>query len=188
MRVLLPEALAELAGSKPIIVLLVEMDLTEPLYLNSSSLDLTFNGVTYYGTEGLGRVGAVKQTPAELPQLQFELSGVPSEMISLALSEPVQGKAARIKTAILSSSTGALLHTDIFWQGALDVMTITDGDPTATISVTAETAGIDFSRTASSPYTNDEQQRLHPGDLSLQFINDQVEQKIIWPAAVFFRQ
>jgi hypothetical protein len=85
MRSLSPAAAVVLAGSVVPMAILVEMDLTEPLNLNTSSLDLTIGGVTYYGTGALGQIDEIKETSAEIPQTGFTLAGADPTMISLAL-------------------------------------------------------------------------------------------------------
>ena len=188
MRALNAAALAAISGPNLPLALLVEMDLSAPLFLNTSNMDFVIGGSTYYGTKGLGKVAAVSDTAAEVKQLQFELAGVSSSIISVALTEPVQGKAVRLKVAIFDPATYAVLDTRLRWEGKLDVMTISDADPLATITVTAEHGGIDLARPSSSLYTDTEQQRLHAGDLFLQFLADQVEQRITWPSAEFFKR
>lgn len=187
MRALSPAATAALSRSPLPLALLVELELTLPLYLNTASLDLTLGGTTYYGTRGLGKIEAIAESPAEIKPLRFELSGVPGESIALALAEPVQGKPVRIKLALFDPDTYALLDVSLRWAGRLDVMTITDGDGTATITVQAEHAGIDLVRPQTSLYSNAEQQRLHPGDPSFQYIAEQADMKIVWPSAAYGR-
>lgn len=188
MRILSAPALAALAMSPIPLALLVEMDLSSSLNLNTSSLNLTIGTTTYLGTAGLGKIDAMDETPAEVKQLRFEMSGVPSGEIALALGEPVQGKAVRIKLAIFDPVTYQVLDTRLRWAGILDVMEISDGPQSATLSVTAEHAGIDLQRPFTSLYSNAEQQRLNPGDLAFQFNADQVDMRIIWPDATFGRQ
>jgi hypothetical protein len=167
------------------IVLLVEMDFSSTLYLNSSSLSITTGGNTYLGTAGLGKIEAIQESPAEIKQLKFELSGVPSTSISLALGEPVQGKAVKVSIAIFDPTTYAILGVHLRWAGLVDVMTIEDGVGTAIVSVTAEHAGTDLLRAYPSLYSDAEQQRLNPGDLAFRFNADQVEQRIVWPASTW---
>lgn len=188
MRTLTAGALAALQRNPLPMAALVEMDLTAPLFLNSSSLDLTYAGSTYLGTGGLGAVGAVQDTPAETRALEFTLSGVPATHIALALTEPVQGKAVRIKLGIFDPDTYELLDVSLAWSGTLDVMSIEDGASTATVSISAEHGGIDLLRPAVSLYSDAEQRRLHSADPSLQFMADQVDVRVIWPAAAWFRR
>lgn len=188
MRTVTPAAAAALASGHVMLVPLVEMDLSSPLYLNASPLDLDVRGTLYQGTRGLGKINAVADTPAEVCGLSFELSGVRTDALSLMLSEPVRGKAVRLKLAILNPADGSVLDVHQRWAGWLDVMSLSESGGTGTITVTAEHGGIDLTRPASSYYSDDEQQRLHPGDLFLQFMSDQVEQRITWPVAAWFRK
>lgn len=189
MRILTAPALAALALSPLPLAVLVEMDLSTPLNLNTSSLDLTIAGITYYGTRGLGKIEAVQESPSEIKQIKFEMAGVSSSSISLALSEPVQGKAVRIKLCVFDPVTYQILDTRLRWAGLLDVFTITD-DPRGqcTLNCTAEHAGIDLIRPITSYYSDTEQRRLNPGDLAFQFNADQVEQRVVWPDKNFGRQ
>lgn len=177
-----------LAGRLVPMAILVEMDLSSSLYLNSANLNLTVNGVTYLGTKGLGKVEPIRETAAETAQLRFEMSGVPSTNLALALAEPVQGKAVGIKTCIFDPATYQPLDVRLRWSGLLDVMSIDDGPDTATLSCTAEGAAVDLMRPVTSLYSNEEQQRLNPGDLSFQYVNDQADMRVIWPSAAWGRK
>jgi len=189
MRTLSSPALAALAGTVVPIAVLVEMDLQSGnLYLNTASVDLTLFSVTYYGTKGLGRIDAATDIAAEAKGLGFELSGVPATQIALALTEPVQGKAVRVKLAIFDPATYQIIAVDTRWSGFLDTMTIIDAQPTATIKVNAEHAGIDLFRPFNSVYSDAEQQRLNAGDTGLQFMSDQVDMRIVWPTADWFKK
>lgn len=186
MRSLSPTAAAALSGSVLLVAILVEMDLEEQLCLNTSSMDLTINGTTYLGAGGLGQIDAIKQAGTDLPQIKFSLAGVQASALALALEEPVQGKAVRIKLAIFDATTGALLDVRLRYAGYLDVMSISDGKDSATISVTSESSMLDLLRPKGLYYSDADQQALFPGDLAFQYVNDQVEAKIAWPSASFF--
>lgn len=188
MRSLATAAATALAGSVVSVAILVEMDLTVPLYLNTSSLPLVIGGATYLGLGTLGQIDAITESSGQLPKIRFTLSGVTPTLISLALQEPVQGKAVRIKLAVFDSATGALLDTRLRYSGYLDVMSITDDRSAATISVTSESSTLDLLRPRGTYYSDSDQQALMAGDLALQFVNDQVEQRIVWPAASFFKK
>lgn len=194
MRTLSGPAITALASATAPIALLVEMDLTSPLNLNTTNADIITGGKTYYGTKGLGKIGAINDTPAEIKGLSFELAGAPATSVALALTEKVQGKAVRIKLAVLDPADyTSVLDVQQCWAGALDVMTIADdvgdtGAGTSTIAVTAETLGIDLPRPRTSLLSDDEQQRLHSGDLFLQYLADQIDQRLIWPTRQFFQQ
>lgn len=188
MRTLSAPALAALLRSPLPIALLVEMDITSTVYLCTAGINLVVDGITYLGTGTLGRIDAVQESPAEIKPLRFELSGVPSGQIALALAEPVQGKAVRIKIAVLDPDTYQVIESRLRWQGRLDVFAIEDGPDTATLMCSAEHAAIDLLRTATVMYSDSEQRRLYSNDPSLQFLADQAEQRLVWPAASWGRQ
>jgi len=188
MRTLSAGELAALQVTPLPLALLVEMDLSSPLNLCTMGINITVGGITYLGAGGLGRIDAVQDSPAEIKPLSFELSGVPSTQIALALSEPVRGKAVRLKTLLFDPATYQPFTPRLRWQGLCDVMAIDEGSGTATIKVTAEHGAIDLLRPTVSYWSDAEQRRLFAGDPSLQFQADQVEQKIVWPAASYGRK
>jgi hypothetical protein len=188
MRTLSTAGAAALQGAVVCMAVLVEMDLTAPLNLNTSSLSLTIAGITYSGVGGLGRIDAITESSGDLPRVNFSIAGVQPTSISLALSEPVQGKAVRIKMALFDSTTGALIDVRQRYAGYIDVMSISDGKDTATISVSSESALLDLLRPSGIYYNDADQQALNPGDLAFQYVNDQVDQKLAWPSAAFFQK
>jgi hypothetical protein len=188
MRSLTTGGAAALNGQVVAAAILVEMDLTQQLLLNTSSLSLSIGGLTYSGVGGLGQIDAITENTGDFPKVRFTIAGVQPTSIALALTEPVQGKAVRIKTALFDSSTGALVDVRVRYAGYLDVMSITDGQDSAVISVTSESAMLDFLRTSATYYNDADQQSLSAGDLAFQYVNDQVESKIVWPAASFFKR
>ena len=167
MRTLSTAALAALQSSPLPMALLIEMDLTSPLYMCTAGVNLVIAGQTYVGTGTLGRIDAVQDSPAEIKPLKFELSGVPSTLIALALAEPVKGKAVRVKTALFDPATYQIIETRLRWQGRLDVMAIEDGIPTATVQVSAEHSAIDLLRSTAIYYSDAEQRRLDAHGLAL---------------------
>lgn len=188
MRSLTTAGAAALTGQVVAAAILVEMDLTQQLLLNTSSLSLTINSLTYSGVGGLGQIDAITETPGDFPKVRFAIAGVQPTSLALALTEPVQGKAVRIKVALFNSSTGAQIDVRLRYAGYLDVMSLTDGQDSAVISVTSESAMLDLLRPSAAYYNDGDQQALSAGDLAFQYVNDQVESKIVWPAASFFKR
>lgn len=188
MRIISTAGAAALSGQVVCMAMLVEMDLTSPVNLNTSSLSLTINGTTYSGIGGLGQIDAITESQGDLPRLNFSLAGVQPTSISLALSEPVQGTAVRVKMALFDSATGAFIDVRQRYAGYLDVMSIADGKDAATINVSSESAMLDLIRPTGIYYNDSDQQVLNPGDLAFQYVNDQVDQKIVWPSAKFFEK
>lgn len=190
MRTLTSAEQTVLYGGNAKLALMIEMDLdSAPLYLITTGSNVTYNGRTYVGTRGVGSIDAIEEVPSEIKPIRFAMPGVASADVSLVLSEPAQGKAARIKVAALDPTNpgSPVIATQQKWAGMLDVMVLDDDGVTATVQVTAEHAAIDLVRPVMSLYSNAEQQRLFPGDLFFQYLADQVERKIVWPSLGWFK-
>lgn len=187
MRSLSSAITSALASSSVRIAQLVEMQLTQPLRLNTSPWDLAWSGNTWFATYGLGRIDPIEDSPGELKGLRFELSGVPSTVLATALSEPIQGKPINIYTAVFDAQC-QILDVLLDWSGRLDTMPIAEDGERATIAVTAEHIGVDLLRPAGINFSHQDQGRLHPGDQFFEYVIDQSDQQVVWPAAAFFRQ
>lgn len=185
MRTIAPAALAALARGS--IVQLIELDTTVPIFVTTASVDIDWSGHTYIGRRAVG-ADSIKDQGGEIIGLRFSLSGVNLDTLAIALAEPVQGKAIRVRTAILDPDTHAILDVSLSWAGTMDQMPIQQTPATAVIGVTAEHRGIAFSRPKGLRYTDADQQYLFPGDKCLEFIASQSQHQDVWPAASFFRQ
>lgn len=188
MRTLSLAEQAALSASTVPWVVLVELHLSQTLYLCSAGIDLDVGGITYMGTRGLGRIDTVADSPAEIKPLSFELSGVPSTAVATVLTERVRGRLIRVLSLLLDPETGRPLTPRLRWQGRGDVMALREQGGMATISVTAEHVAADLLRGRPSYWSDAEQRRLYPGDPSLQYMAPQVEQRIVWPSKEFFRR
>lgn len=188
MRTIAPAAAAVLSQPSPPLAVFIEMLLTSPLRLNTSALAIDWNGFTWSGAGALGAIDEVKDAAGEQQGLRFTLSGVPASLLSLALQEPVRGKACSLYLAILDPLSHAVLDVPLAWSGTLDQMAIAQSAETCTIAVTAEHAGLTYGRPKPLRYTDADQQRLYPGDTSLRFVVSQAQHQDVWPSASFFRQ
>lgn len=188
MRTIGGSAQAVLNGGTAVVAMFVEMLLTSPLRLNTSAMSISWNSQTWTGTGTLGAIEEIDDAPSDQKGLRFTLSGVPSAMLSVALSEPVRNKPCTLWLGILDPTTHAVLDAVQAWAGTLDTMTVTQTGETCTINVTAEHAGATFSRPKPLRYTDADQQRLYPGDTSLRFVTSQANHQDVWPAASFFKK
>lgn len=190
MRTLNSAALALLArieaGEQIPLVQLVAMLFDTPLRYTTAGHAITWDGNTY-NPAGLGSIDPIEDSAGEVQALQFTLPGISEEQMALALTEPVEGTTVRVYDALVDPSTGVVADAVLAWSGTLNVPSIEDG-PQATVIVTAEHRGMSALRPKPSRYTNDEQQRLYPGDTSLDIDPQTDSGPIAWPKASFFRQ
>lgn len=184
----IPSTPASWLGNRLGLALLVEMQLsTAPLYAATCPVDINWNGNTYLGGRQVA-IDDIKDQGGEVQALRFTLSGVPSEMLAIALAEPIQGRPVYVRAALLNPDTmeiGAVLP---LWSGQLDQMPVRHGGETSVISVTAEHRGIAFARAKPLRYTDADQRRLFSGDRSLEYLISQSQHQDVWPSAAFFKQ
>lgn len=182
-----PATTALAAGAVPV-VLCVEMAFSPAVALASSAVSVQIGPTLYLGAGSLGAVEAINDAPSDSQALRFTLSGVPTDNLALAMQEDARGRACTVKLAVLDPATHAVLDSPTVWAGTLDQMPISRGARTGTIGVTALHRGETFRRAKPLRYTDNDQQRLQPGDTSLRYVLSQAQHQDIWPAAAFFRQ
>jgi len=174
------------AGEQIPLVQLVAMLFPVPLLYTTAGHSITWDGDTYVSA-GLGGIEPIEDSTGDVQALQFSLPGITAEQIALALTEPVEGTTVHVYDALIDPATGVVADAVLAWSGTLNVPSIEDGQ-TATVVVTAEHRGMAALRPKPSRYTDDEQQRLFPGDTSLNIDPETDAGPIAWPKASFFRQ
>ena len=78
-------------------------------------------------------------------------------------------------------SSGSLIaDPTVMFSGFMDIMTITEGGDSSTISVSVENKLIAFERSKIRRYTAEDQKIDHPTDKGFEFVTAIVEKEIIW--------
>lgn len=174
-----------IAGEQIPVVQLVELLLDVPWRISTAGIPLVWGGHTW---QALGlNVTPVEDEEGEFLGLTLSLPGVPESTLALALVEDVEGDTVRVYDAWVDPATGEVADAVLAWSGALETPGVEDG-PVATVAVQAEHRGAIAVRPKPSRYTDDEQQRLYPGDTSLAFDPATDAAPLVWPAASFFRK
>jgi len=147
--------------------------------------DLTWGGDTYTGVGQFGGIDKVDETSdVRANGATVTLSGIPSDLIALALTEPYQGRPCIVYLGALHLTTGALEGTPYpLLAGRMDVMSIEEGADTASISLTVENRLIELFRSKERRYTHEDQQIDFPGDLGLEYVAGLQEKPINWGVA-----
>jgi len=181
------------------------------LYLDSGNLffwtglgDLTVGGITYVGTGQFLKISEMEET-AEIAArgATITLSGIPSELISLALSEPYQGRICKIMFGAIDANRIYLLQEDgsyvlredggridittgevtpvvELFTGYIDQMNIDEGPETATIAISIESRLIDLERARTLRFTDQSQKSRFPNDRGLEFVEDLQDKQFNW--------
>lgn len=154
------------------------------VYIWSGYGDLSWNGNTYSGVGTLGAISNVSEaSEISAKGITVSLSGIPSDLISLVLSDVRQGAPGKVNMGFLNSSGVMIDDPILMFEGKLDVPSIQEGGDTSMITLSYESRLIDLQRARESRYTNEEQQRAFPGDLGCEFIASLQEKQITWGKA-----
>ena len=180
--------------------LLFDGDNTIRMWTGQGTLVLE-DGTEWVGLGNLLDISAIEET-AEMAVkgATITLSGVPSDLLSLALSEPYQGRVCNIYFGTFSSGSllketgnyillqdGSRINVETgekgfnqLFSGYMDQMNIDDGPDTSTIELTVENRLIDLERARVARYTQYYQKSIYPDDDGLKFVEDLQTRKVPW--------
>lgn len=172
-----------------------------PLRLWTGLGDLQYQGNTFTGTGTLLSVSEISET-AELSVrgASLSLSGIPSDILSYALTEDYQGRLCKIYFGLFSKGF-LLLETGDFllaedgskirfenilsdfvniFTGYMDQMNIEETGETASIELTVENKLIDLERPRVKRYTEKYQKSVFPDDKGFDEVNDLQDKVFVW--------
>ncbi len=162
---------------------------------------LVYQGQEWYGTGSMLQIDSVEETTEIAAKgASLTLSGIPQEVLSLALSEPYQGRQANIyfgnfsKGLILLESSDYILLEDgskisleagstnlsQIFSGYMDQMNIEETADTCTVQLTLENKLVDLERARVARFTSAYQKSLYSGDLGLDFVESLQDKEIVW--------
>jgi hypothetical protein len=160
---------------------MVSLSFSSPVYLWTGYGSIVYNSITYQGLGSLGTISTIEETSdLSAKGITMQLSGVPTSLISIALTEDYQGRNCSVMFGVLNNSSALVSDPIIIFSGRMDVMTINDDGQTASISMNAENRLVDFRRAREVRYTDAEQKNLYPSDKGLEFVNAIQEKEIYW--------
>ncbi|MEA3042967.1 MAG: hypothetical protein QOH47_805 [Sphingomonadales bacterium] len=174
----------------------VRIELPDPVYAWSGIGTIVFedNGATEREWTGVGELGAVdtvgESTDGSATGVKVTLFNAPEQFRDDIADQAVRGALFEIYAGALEldGSWHSVLATKMLWRGRVDDYRITDGGEQISVEVTGESRAIDQRRPSIKRFTDEWQQRHHPGDLFFQFVPQMVELSILWakaePAAV----
>lgn len=173
-----------------------------PLYFWTGLGDLTVGSITYTGTGNLMNISEVTETAdISAAGATISLTGIPTEIVAMALKTPYQGRICRIKFGLLNGQTNLLLKEDsdqlllenldgidigsegglsTLFVGYMDQMNIDEGPETSTIALAVESKLIDLERPRINRYTSGSQKARFAGDKAFDFIPDLQDRPLAW--------
>ena len=148
------------------------------------------NGTEWFGLGQLLNISSIEETSEmAVKGATVSLSGIPSELLSLALSEPYQGRVAKIYFGTFSyGSLQQQSGSYILLQDGSKI-NLQDGSKgfnelfSGYITMSVENKLIDLERARVGRYTSGYQKSIYPNDLGMDFIEDLQDKQIPWGRA-----
>lgn len=154
----------------PIILIKAEFDSGDLRFWTGYG-EITFNSEVYTGSGDLIKMNSVEETQSlSANNVAFELSGIPSSLVSIALSEDYQGRIITAWFGVLDNNGAIIADPYQIFSGYMDVMNIQDDGETATITVNSESELIILRESRERRYTPEDQKQDYPLDLGLDFV------------------
>lgn len=182
---------AALAGRTVKVSFLVLFDfVTQPMRVWTGAGKITTAGEDWFGIGALASISGLEQAVnGEAPETTFILSGVNSEIVSLARTEWRDEALDRLAKVYLQfhndddDRTRTLFDQPFaIWAGRMQTPRFElQGPTTRTITVTAESLFSLRSRPAFSQYTDTDQKFRFPGDKGFAFVPNLINKTVTWP-------
>jgi hypothetical protein len=142
--------------------------------------NLTFNGEEYIGGGNFLGVGELLETNDLSAQgMAVSLSGIPSDLLAVALGQVQHGRAATIWLGLMEQVTdeitniSSLVLIDVpyeIYSGFTDITTISEQADTSTISINIENRLIALETPKVRRYTHEIQRQDYPSDKGFIFV------------------
>ena len=166
--------------------------------------EVVLDGETYVGSGQMIQISSVDETlDVSAKGATLTLSGLPSDLLSLAIQEPYQGRKCKIYFGIrdnkaqflqqedddyILTETGAYIDTSVIpvnvmaeiFTGYIDQMNIDEGAESSSIAVYVESRLIDLQRPRERRYTSESQKSRFPNDRGFEFVEDLQAKKFQW--------
>jgi len=150
------------------------------IYYCDADRDIIFGGFTYLGTGTLAGFSSVEEgIELQTYTLTLSLSGIPSSVISLALTENFQNRKCTMYAGFLDDSYALIADPLEMFSGRINQMNI-DSAETSTVSLTVESRLVDWERARVRRYNNADQQIEYAADKGFEFVPQMVEKEIFW--------
>ena len=143
---------------------------------------LTYSGNTYTGTGNLGNVSIVEEAAEVRPAgVRLSLSGVAASLLSIALGEQYQGRAATVYLAFFNEQWVMVGTPVTIYAGKIDVFGFVDSGAECELWITVENRLADFERPGEVYFFTDlDQQRKYAGDRGFEFTAVLVDKTFFW--------
>ncbi len=144
----------------------------------------TMPGESSQTWDGIGDLGNIDNILESIDGsengVKLIMSGIANDLLANALTQDYQGRSAKIWSVFLNDDEQIIPDPVLEFGGQMDQLFVGDGDKTGAITVQCESRVSTLNRTSESLLTDEEQQRLFPDDLGLQFVLELQSKTVVW--------
>lgn len=152
------------------------------LYLNTSAIDVPFDGHTWLRGQALS-IDPIPETDSGISTgFSVSLPTTSSALLARALSEYPQGRKCAIRALFFDADSGAQLGASTVEEGICDAPEIQETPQGSVVSMRVETEQADYTRPRVIRYTNADQQSRYSGDRACEFTEQMVERLVAFPS------
>ena len=145
---------------------------------------LMLEGQEYTGTGNIGSITSyTEDNKLGVNNMTFTLSGVPADVLAIALNEQCRNKPCRMYVVIFNEA-GNVISKQICFTGRMDQMFVKEAGDNSMVSITAEAHLIDFNRPRLCRWVYN--QRKDESDNGLKFISRASTMVIPWGAELVY--
>lgn len=154
---------------------------SDPVLAWTGTGTITINSQDYIGTGTFIGIDAIQETAnVQANGASISISGVPSDLVAVALTESYQGRDATIFLGALDSSGNVVANPYAIFKGFIDIMSITETGDLTTINLTAENRLISLEEAKVRRYTSEDQKIDYPDDLGFDFVAGLQDKELVW--------
>lgn len=163
------------------LVLAAEIDFPSGVTrVHTGTGQIIVNGQTFLGVGTLGEVGAVtEENTTSSSTMSMTLNGLDLTLVGETLNEECVGRNVTVYVAAMSQTNGAIIAANILFEGFIADSALQAGNTNA-LSYTIANVFERWSYGLSDRYTDESQQRLHPGDRFFRYVAQMAERSIYW--------
>lgn len=160
----------------------VEVDtLAGNVYFWTGLGEITWNGQTWTGSGALLSIAPItEQNKVEATGVELQLSGVPTDYVSLALQSLNRYMPGKIWIGATDDAFNVIADPYQILNGRVDSAKIDDDGTSSTITVSLENRLITIINSAERRYTDEDQRTEHPADAGFQFADFLQDASIFW--------
>ena len=165
---------------RPLVFVKLEFDGVTYYYHNGVG-NYVWGGFAWQGIGALGAIGPIEESLDLSPYaVSMGLTVFEPALLAEAVAEEIYNKPATVYIGLLDDNGQLVADPQERWGGGMDHTTIRLGGGDDHIELLCESEFKFLDRANGSLFTDEDQQRLYPGDLAFEFLDQMIDIKLAW--------